>query len=749
MAPAQAQETEGLSLRLSPALDAVMGAAPRFREESAPLRLAASGSVGMTVPAPVPAPAPTPSPRPDEYPLRLSQALLPQAGAGRQPRWSSRQDWGLDLQPTRRLDMPGAAGLGAPAPMLRGGNPSPEPAPPGDQDDMPAIARRSMPPPSEPAATTASADAGDGGGLGWTIPPIRWGGSVGYNLRRNSDSSGTSSLDQVLNTTVRGSSYIYAPWMATVSGALGMVSGTSQFNGASGQSLQTQSSSLVGNGNLDLFPSSRFPFSATVSRSDSRVMNTLLASNYTDTRIGLRQSYRSEDSLQNATGGFDYSVISGQAAGSDTVSAVYGSYTAPLGPVNNALNGRLSVSQRQGTGEGSNLFALSSSHSYSPEENLSFQAFSNYTDNDLRSSSIAGGPVSQFRGQFLQLGTSASWRPEMEDEDDYPLTLSAGLNYAGARTGNGVISTQTQRISGTTAAYYRFSPNLSVNGSGAVNQFTSSTGQSQMLTLVNGAVTYSGDPLTFGNFSYNWNTGGNASWQGGGGGTTASSLYTSAQASHSLSRNFTLSPTDSIALSLAQSGSLYQNQQVGSSSSLTHTAMTTYRLGLGERFNGSLTGTFSDVMTSGANAQHYTSMGLGVNGFGQLSPRSSATANLMFNWSNQTQKATYDALSQQSGQQSGNQRMSLMGNASYTHMRFATVPGLRYTLLFTADSLLRDDRLLGDPNAQAQKFQYSLDNRLDYQIGMLDTRLSFMVTEAGGKKNALLFFQVTRQFGSR
>jgi hypothetical protein len=172
--------------------------------------------------------------------------------------------------------------------------------------------------------------------------------------------------------------------------------------------------------------------------------------------------------------------------------------------------------------------------------------------------------------------------------------------------------------------------------------------------------------------------------------------------------------------------------------------MGSYRLGLGERFNGAINANLSDVMTSGVNEQHYRSLGVGLNGFGQLSPRSSATLNLTFNWTDQTQKMVLNTM----GQQVANQRMTLVGNASYTHARFATVPGLRYTFLFTADSLLRDDRLLGDPNAQYQRNRYSIDNRLDYRIGMLDLRASAIMNDTGGKKNALLFFQVTRQIGA-
>lgn len=750
---AWAAGADGLALRLSAALDAVGGQAPAFQEDSGP-DLALSLSRGTAVIAtPWTGPAPQAPSRPTEYPLRLAQVLLPPSGPGRQPRWSSRYDNGLGLMPSRNLGFPGAVPGGRMPPPgvgpAMGADPydqDPVPGPgmvPGMAPGQDALGLR--PPAPFPAAPAPAAeDSSEGGGLtGWAIPPIRWMGSVGYSIRQNTSSDKSRTLDQVFNANIRASSYIYAPWFSQVSGSLGLVSGSNNFSSGTGLDTQTRNNSLVGSANLDLFPSSRFPFNANFSRSDSRTANQVLASSYTETRFGVRQSYRSEDNRHNGSGGLDYSVVDGQSGVQDTVTALYGSYSTALGGVNNSMNARYSVSDRQGTGEGTSLFSINSSHTYNPQDNIAIQAFSNITDNTLRyNTGGAGGVISQYRGQFIQLGTAASWRPEFEDDEDQPLTLNGGVTYADSRTSTGNNTSQSQRLTGTTSAYYRFSPNFSVNGSGTVNYMTDMAG-SRVFTLVNSAANYSGDPLTIGNFSYNWNTGGNLSWQGATG-NTGSNVFTAVQAGHSLSRNFSLSNTDSISLSLAQNAAMYQNQMVGASTTLSHSAMSSYRLAVGERFNGSVNTTFSDVMTNGASSQHYQTLGVGFNGFGQLSPRSSATVNLSFNWADQTQKIAMDS----TGQQITNQRMTLVGNASYTHTRFATIPGLRYTFLFTADSLLRDDRLMGDPNAQYQRNRYSVDNRLDYRIGMLDLRASAIMNDTGGKKNALLFFQVTRQIGA-
>lgn len=732
--------TQGLDLQLSTEIGNVDRVIPVFREDAGPdLPLSPSAELRGLKPVGLEPPF-----RPAELPLRLAQMIVPERVPGKQPRWSSRYDTPLDLQPARGMNMPGAAGTGRPRQYDDVQGMQPVLAPPVVDDEAPEPMPGGAPninfaPPADDAGEEQRSS-------GWVIPPIRWLGSTGYTLRRSSSNSGVKSLDQLVNGNLRASSYIYAPWFATVSGDIGVVTGVNEItsgdgSNGGGESQQTRHMSLVGGGNLDLFPASRFPFNASFSRSDSRVTGVALSNDYTDTRFGLRQSYRTEDSQQNASVSFDHSSVAVRDGRKDTVNALYGSYTVPIGAFNNNVNARLSVSDREGTGEGSSLFTLNSTHTLRSENNFSLQAYSNYTDNKLRYGS--GTSLTESRGQYMQLSTSASWQPEFEDTEDLPLTLTGGLVYFDSRNGSESFTSQTQRVSGTAAAYYRFSPNLSVNGSGTVNHFTSNGGKSQLLTLLSSGVTYAGDPLMFGNFSYNWNTGANMNWQSGSG-DSPSTLYTSVQAGHSLGRNVIISPTDSVSLTFSQNVSAFQNQSYGSSSSLTHSAMASYRLGWGDQFNGAATTTFSDVVTNGTNAQHYQSLNVGLNGFGQINPRSSASVNLSFNYSDQTIQNAVDV----TGQQTSTQRMTMAGTASYNHVRFAGVPGLRYTFLFTADTTLRDARMLGDVNGQVDRARHTIDNRLDYRIGMLDLRLSATMNDVGGKKNALIFFQATRQIGS-
>jgi hypothetical protein len=299
-------------------------------------------------------------------------------------------------------------------------------------------------------------------------------------------------------------------------------------------------------------------------------------------------------------------------------------------------------------------------------------------------------------------------------------------------------------LGGNLGALYRFSNNLTASANGAVNRVTISQGESRVVTLLGSNVNYVGNPLNFGKVSYNWNVGGAANWQSGGG-TVSSSAALGLTGAHSLARSYSLDNGQTISLSYSQALNVLDNQQIGTSESLSNNISANYGMYAGDRFTGSITGMVSDVYTTGVNAQHYSNFNLGMYGQGQLSQQSSLNMNLMFSWSDQSNKSM-DAFGVE--QTVNSQRMNINGSVNYNNIRFAGVRGLRYNLLFVADSRLRDDRLYGNFDTAQDRSRFSLTNRLDYVIGLLNFRLSLTNNDLGGKKNALLFFQVTRQIGS-
>jgi hypothetical protein len=590
-------------------------------------------------------------------------------------------------------------------------------------------------------------DGDDGAfGLGWGLAPIRWGGSVGVQMRRQSSAGGAVSGDTTGLFNLRGASHLYAPWLAQVSANVSLMNNRRNSQGSDGVSVSDGQTSFVGGGMLQLFPVSRFPFVATFDRSDSRMQSSLVANDYTNTRLNLRQSYRSETGAQNGSVGFDRSVVeSGRTGGTDVVNAVYGDYSHAFENQTSQLNGRYSQSTRDTTGEGSTLMNYYARHTYRYDENLNLETSTLYNDNRLRYRSTNG--LAESNGRYLQMNSSASWRPE---DEEIPLTVTAGAMLLNAQSAYNGENNQAQSLSGNVSATYAWSPNLLFMGTGLMTQLSNKAGTKSTqdrLTNVGGAVNYTGDPLTFGNFSYNWNTGGSVNRQSGG--SIGSNQMLMFQASHSLTRDFSIAQRQSLQVTMSQAISQNSDQVIGASTTLNHTGGGTWRFSAGDQTFGSVGLSASDMRTSGANEGVYQFVYLQLNGNGQLTPRSSFNANVTLQWSLQdTQMPVVSGpFATTAPQNDRNRRMTVFGSASYSHQRAFGVQGLRYNLSFNANSLLMDDRLLGNANAQPDRYTYWLENRLDYRIGMLDFQASATVTELGGKKNAQVFFRATREFG--
>lgn len=683
-----------------------------------------------------------------ETPRRLRQRIPGSSPNVAKPRWMAVLDQSGALGQAREFSppMPGAAGVGQPgrqtqaAPMSAAGEFRPGVSASGNQAGGSIPIAAEVPTSSvSPASQNTSFSA-----FGWEIPPIRWGGSLGYSQQRSSTNSGYSSTSHGMFANLSAASYIYAPWFARVSARLGITTSSSNStNPDGGASDGNRSSNLVGGGEVNMFSSSRFPFRAYFDRTDSRASGILVSNDYVNNRFGMTQNFRSEDGASSGNLIFDRSAVNSLDGGRDEVTALSGGYSNQIGLVQNSFNGRYSLGQRTGTGDRAQLIGMNSSHIANISDTLNLGATMNYTDNDI-STSNGSAPLSSSRGRYLQVYTYGSWLPDFEDVEDLPLTLNGGLRYTAQDTRSGSEAFAAQSMGGNLSAIYRYSNNLSLSLNGAMNQLTQSKGESQTLTQLGSAINYVGKPLSFGNFSYNWNTGANANWQSGVG-TTPSNSTTSGQVSHNLSRIFTVSPGQALSLNASQSINVINSAMVGVTQSLTNTMSANLGLNGAERFSGSINTMLSDVSTAGYLEQHYQVLNVGFFGQGQLSQISSANLNLMFNWSDQNFK-TVDSFGIPVNQNA--QHMTLNGSASYNHMRFAGVRGLRYTLNFAADTRLRDERLYGNVNGEIDRARFTLTNRLEYRIGLLDFRLSLVNNDVGGKKNALLFFQVSRQIGS-
>lgn len=581
--------------------------------------------------------------------------------------------------------------------------------------------------------------------VGWAIPPIRWGGATTSSYSWNSSPGGSTSFSETQAANLRASSYIYQPWYAQVSGDVGLLSGASkQSSGDSSTSNAGRNLSMTYGGSLHLFPLSRFPFQAYAQTSDSRASASAQSQQYTSTRLGVRQSYRPEVGPESYSGSADRSIVSTSAVRS-VVDALQGNYSTTIADHALSSNARYSRNLGDVGGQGSNLLSLNGTHSWRADEEFTVASSANYTNNQIRM--LTGTGLSLNNSQVIQATSSVTWLPD----EDLPLIVIGGGSFLRMNTVTETAKADLTNLNGYANANYRFSKNVSATAGLTLAQ-NLSNGTSQLTSGQNASVSYSGNPLIIGDYSYNWGTGGGISNQIVSGGATNRSL--SGQIQHSLLRNVVLGKDNTLTLNAGQSYTLANNSTSGKSGVLTHTGGASWRLGLGERAQGALSATVSDSLSTGNFSTHFRSFSTQGNIQTQLSGRSALTASLnaVISQQLQTSQVTQTTITPAaiSAPDSNNGSTTLNGSAqvSYSHRSPFAIANLFYTATFQANASQTNLRLIsGDPNALAWQTGNVFQQNVDYRLGRLTFRATSSFAKLNGKENASLFFIVGREIG--
>lgn len=578
---------------------------------------------------------------------------------------------------------------------------------------------------------------------GWTIPPIRWGGSTTSNYNWNGSQGGNSTFSETQVLNLRASSYIYQPWYAQVSGDIGLLTGSSKQSGGDSTTSAGRSSSMTYGGSLSLFPQSRFPFQAYVQTSDSRASANAQSEQNTSLRMGARQSYRPEVGQENYSGSADRSIVTTKTLRS-VVDAFQGNYSTTIG--DHGVNAGARYARNLGDigGQASNLFSLNAAHSWRADEELTVASSATYSNNQIRM--LTGTGLSMNNNQIMQASSSATWIPD----EDLPLTIVGGGSFLHSSTVTETAKADLTNLSGHANANYRFSQNLT-GTAGLTLAHSTSGGVNQISSGQNASVSYLGNPLIFGDYSYNWGTGGGITNQIISGGAANRSL--SGQANHSLLRSIAFNEINTLTLNAGQSFSLSNNSTSGQSGVLTHTGGASWRLGMGERTLGTLSATASDSLSTGNFSSHFRSLSTQGNLQTQLSSRAALTASVNVVYSQQlataqAQQTASPVVGAPQTSNDGSSTLSGSGQVSYVHRSPFDIANLVYTASFQANASQTNLRLIsGDPNALAWQTGNVLQQNVDYRLGRLIFRGTGSFATQNGKENASVFFMMGRELG--
>jgi hypothetical protein len=630
----------------------------------------------------------------------------------------------------------------------------------GVQGQATAPARSQALAPAEPSAAGAAPPA-DGGLLpsfdgGWRAAPYALSGSLAYEVRATRSKDDGDSLAQLLTTSIGARSYIYEPWFATVSGTLGLTTSRTRRTGgdasndspfASAAPFGVQDTAdkaserfFTGNGRVDVFPRSRFPFEFHVERSDSRIDSGLTtAVDFQTQAFGFSQRYRPVSGAYTLSGGFDRrdQLVAGLRERQDSLVGDF----ATRWKFNELSIGLTdSVAHRDDNDDRSIFRSIVARHQYSPTGPLSVSTMVNWTQT---AEELTGAHSDQAMLQWSSVG--------LYHQDGSPLTLSGsgrGLLLREKVTGHSLDS-----LGATLGAAYEINKNTRLTANGSATTTTSDGTGAQALSG-SAAASWQADTIQFAGMRYDPFVSGSVSESSSNGSTLGDETQTSLglQLGHTLSRSWELSRQSSFTLNGGQSLSaakFHTNATHLTSAPLQESlrvllqnVAATWNAN-GDNRNAFARFSYSDARELGGEHSRFQLFNFQLSGNFEFDRNRTLGGDLTFQRSRQrtSDQPQLDG-SVITGERTASRGAS--GEIVYRHQRLFGVPRLLFTsrLKLAQDVLNQPGTIASIPDRETRLWE----NRLDWSVGRLDTQLVLRFSQVDHKRRDFLMWRIQRSF---
>jgi hypothetical protein len=619
-------------------------------------------------------------------------------------------------------------GPARPAAYLPGEQIEPDP-PTGD------AASNAAPTPAEPVA---------GNGIRWELAPWRSSGMLALDLREQRQGLGQRSRQAVLSGDIDFASYLWQPWFVQLRAGVGALQSQDRSRDSSGgASGSTHSSAWTGRLGVSVFPASRFPFELRADVSDTRTRGDNLGADYRSQRLALSQGWRPLVGNHQVQLNGDHSRFIASDGVSDTLIVLAAKSTHQWREHAVDLGASLSRNTRSDSEQKSRFNALSARHSFQPHADLRVETLA--TENDTRLRNTAGDT---FGSDLRQLSTLASWRPR-EGEWGYrvgePLQVGASVRWAEFDSRGAASDASAQSINATLGATQELQRVWRLTGNASYGRFDSGAAAPDVQSASLGAsVAWAPSATSLGSWQYVPS----ASLSGSEAKTSGDAPRRSLglQAAHSVSRNVAVGEADSVTTSLTQSGALLRESLSPSTSrAIAHSASLFWQ-SWGSTMSQTFAGlTLSDSIVYAEERGRFQMVNLQLSRRTQLSRASSWSANLTLQGT-RNESSQLDPFTGQRRTLAPGWQQYHSGTLSYENQRAFDVPRLRFSALASANSQQLEQRAAGDINAPVHRISRSLEARLDYRIGRLDTRLTARHAEVDGRAVSLIHARVQRGF---
>ena len=578
-----------------------------------------------------------------------------------------------------------------------------------------------------------------GGGIQWSFAPWRFGGTVALDLRALRMEDGRTSRQYLLISDVEMASYIWQPWFVQVRLGAGFVA--AQSGGSDAQTSSDLGGTLTGRAAIVVFPASRFPFELRAEASDSRTGGVGLGAEYRSRRVLASQGWRPATGNAQVHLQVGYSELL-DGVSRDTLSTLNATAMQQSGPHLMELTYTNSDNRRSDTDEQTRLSSLNARHAFNPAGSLNVNTIASWNEARQQGASAdMGSDVRQVASFVSWRGANGLWAgssaPQVAATARWVQTRSLS---SGQGSGDGL-----QAVNVSLGASQELGPTWRASLSGSASHQQSST-----LTVGDSAGAQAS--LTWAPHSTmraGWRYGPSASLTGGYFRATSQEARQTLglQGSHGVSRDHPLSESSSLSLSLTQSAAVLQESGTAElAGAVAHGASVSWQSmgadGGGQTFGGL---SYTDSQTLGTNRGHFKLLNLQINQRSQLTRYSHWALNLTVQGANNS-SSELDAFTGQRRELGGGWQRSYSGALSYEHQRALGVPRLRHSVLLSVNSQQLEQRALGDIDAPRERISESLESRLDYAIGRLDTRLSVRIARVDGRMVAALQARAQRRF---
>jgi hypothetical protein len=607
-----------------------------------------------------------------------------------------------------------------------------------------------------------AAPAPAGNGIRWMAAPVRLNGSVALDLRWLRTEDGSRTSQALVYNDIDAATYLWQPWFALLRGGVGVLAERSVFSasGGGGDSI-ARTGSLTGRVALTVFPSSRFPFEIRADVSDSRVSGDNLGADYRSQRLGITQSWRPFSGADSVLLNFEHSRLMSDT-GTDSANYAQATATHLVGDQSFDFTASATRNQRDDTQLGNNgsahtssmLAAIGLRHAYRPDASLNLDTLASW--NSLRFSRDDTSSDPELRTDLRQIASYGTWRPGATSSlfgPAAPLMMSASLRWADSSASAGDASAfsgnATQRLRsmfGSVGATQEIGRSWRLAGAVAAGLVQPEGGVGRLSRDANVSLGYVPASVLLGDWRYS----SSASVSAGFGDVrrrdqTAPSTSTApatdnanaepgerrtlgTQLEHGASRSLVLGDGNgSLSFSLSQSlGVLHVSTAAENARALAHSASLYWQGGSdgGAGSRQSYAGlSVSDSRSWAPDKARFQLVNLQYSQRAQLARHASWSGDLTLQAS-RADVSQIDAFSGDMRMASQGWQRYTNGSLSYEDQRFLEVPRLRYTATLSVHSQQFERRNLGDIDAPRERITQSIENRLDYLVGRLETRLA-------------------------